>query len=219
MTPRDEPLLERELARRRRDPRPQAVVGRGDEPRFESERLREPRSHGGQRLTSLQGLRAHEVQAEIAVAQPEPRFAAELRDGRERIPRLVGAAPAAFLVVQIRQRVQDRVEVRRHVHAEHLEVVADVSDHRHLSGIGDVDEAAHEPRASDAARQHNDPHVRVAAVSSARHACERGPSLRCSRCRSSSVSTSSARFGTATETGCRPRLSTCARKRAALSGP
>ena len=50
-------------------------------------------------------------------------------------------------------------------------------------------------------------------------ACERGPSRRCSRCRSSSVSTSSARFGTATETGCRPRLSTCARNRAALSRP
>ena len=37
------------------------------------------------------------MQTEIAIAEPEPRFAAELRDGRERIPRLVGAAPAALL--------------------------------------------------------------------------------------------------------------------------
>jgi hypothetical protein len=91
------------------------------------------------------------VQTNIAIAEPEPRFATELRDGRERVPRLVGAAPAALLVIQVCERIEDGVEVRRHVHAEHLEVVADVPDHRHLCRIGDVDEAANEPRPADAA--------------------------------------------------------------------
>ena len=70
MAPRDEPFLEGELARRRRDPGPQAIVGRRDDAGGEPKRLRKPRGHDGQRLAPLQGLRAHEVQAEIAIAEP-----------------------------------------------------------------------------------------------------------------------------------------------------
>ena len=49
--------------------------------------------------------------------------------------------------------------------------------------------------------------------------CEREPRRRCRRWRSSGVSTSSTRFGTAATTTCRPRASACERKRAALSCP
>ena len=45
------------------------------------------------------------------------------------------------------------------MHTQYLEIVADVADHRYLSGIRDVDEAAHEPRAANAAGQHNDLHA------------------------------------------------------------
>ena len=54
------------------------------------------------------------------------------RDGRERLPRLAGPAPAALLVVEACERVEDAVEVGRDRHPEHLEVVADVADDRQI---------------------------------------------------------------------------------------
>ena len=67
------------------------------------------------------------MEAEVAVAEPEPRLAAELAGRLERVPGLVGAAPAALLVGDARERVEDAVEVGRDVQAEHLDVVADVA--------------------------------------------------------------------------------------------
>ena len=144
----------------------------------------------------LQRLRAHEVQPEIAVTEPEPRLAAELRDrrraratsrprGPSRVPRR-SDRPA--------RRGSSRGRARRACRAprgrrRRFRSRSRRRDRRRRR-------AAHEPRAADAAGEHDDVHAWASAVSSASAACERGPSRRCRRWRSSSVSTSSARFGT-----------------------
>ena len=79
--------------------------------------------------------RPHEVEPEVAVAEPEPVLAAECGDGPERLPGLARAAPAAFLVVQARERVEDAVEVGRDGETEDVQVVADVADHGHVARI------------------------------------------------------------------------------------
>ena len=103
-----------------------------------------------------QRLRAHEVQAEVSVAELEPRLAAEPGHDLHRLPRLVRAAPAALLVRDAGERVEDAVEVGRDVKAEHLDVVADVADHGHRRRLHDLDETAQEARAADAAGEHDD---------------------------------------------------------------
>ena len=157
--------------------------------------------HGGERLAGAQRLRPHEVEPEIAVAEPEPVLAAERGDGGERLPGLSGAAPASLLVVQAGERVEDAVEVGRDREAEHVEVVADVPDHRHAGRIDGADEPAREAGAADAAGEERDLH---SASSRPIAACVRGPARRPIRARSSSVSTSSARFGIAAATRCDP---------------
>src|ERR687897_1461534 len=137
---------------------------------------------------------------EIPVAELEPRFASKIGDRLERVPGLAGSPPTSFLVVQAGERVQDRVEVGRDVEAENLEVVADVPDHRHTRGSHGIDEAAHEPRATDAAAQDGDFHDR-------------------SCWNSATVSTSSASAGTSSVTGSTPCEAACARNRSALPGP
>jgi hypothetical protein len=105
----------------------------------------------------MQRLRADEVQAEVAVAEPEPTLTTEASGLLERVPCLVGPSPASLLVGPPGQGVENAVEVRRDVEAEHLDVVADVPDHRHTRRIDGVDEPAQEARAADPAREHRDP--------------------------------------------------------------
>ena len=196
----DEPVLERELARVGLDECPQPVVRRRENRRLDAERAGQPAGDRRERLTLAQPLRPDEMQPEIPVAELEPRLATEIADRLEGVPGLVGSPPASFLVVQVGERVEDRVEVGRDVEAEHLEVVADVPDHRHARGIHGVDEAAHEPRATDAAAQDDDVHDRS-----------------CSN--SATVSTSSASAGTSSVTTSTPCEAACARNRSALPGP
>ena len=88
--------------------------------------------------------------------------------------------------------------------AEHLEVVADVPDHRHVAAADRLDEAAREAGAADAAGEERDLHgwntLPIAA-------CVRGPARSPMRRRSSIVSTSSLRFGIAHEIAARPSSS------------
>ena len=107
----DEPLLERKLAGRRGEPGAEPLVGGRQQRRLEAEGERQPGRDRRERLAAAQRLRADEVQPEVAVAEPEPRLAAELADGLERVPGLVGAAPALRLVEPPGEGVEDRVEV------------------------------------------------------------------------------------------------------------
>ena len=81
----DEPLLEREAPGRRVDPRAKPVVGRRQDRGLDPERAREPGGDGGERLARAERLRPDEMEAEIAVAEPEPVLAAE-RARRSRAP-------------------------------------------------------------------------------------------------------------------------------------
>ena len=152
MTAADEPVLERKRAGRSLDDRAQAVVGRREEADLQPERGRDPGGDARQLLAGAQRLRAHEVQAEVAVAELEPRLVvAELLRRLQGVPGLAAPAPAALLVVKVGERVEQAVEVGRDVEAEHLGVVADVADHGHLIGRNEVDETAHEASAADSA--------------------------------------------------------------------
>ena len=94
---RDEPLLERRsspagVSSHVRSRSSVAGSSVGSSPK----RTREPGGHGRERLAATQRLRAHEVEPEVAVAEPEPALAAELDHGLERVPasRPRGPSPA-----------------------------------------------------------------------------------------------------------------------------
>ena len=161
MPPRHEPLLEREVTVRRLDPRPQPVVGGGQQRRLDPECLGQPGGHGRQRLAPRERLRADEVQAEVAVAEHEPALPSKARGLLERDPALVRAPPSALRVGDAGERVEDAVQIGRDVHAEHLDVVADVADHRHVRRIRGLREPAQKPSTADAARERHDLHART----------------------------------------------------------
>src|SRR5262245_20538301 len=149
------------------------------------------------------------MESEVEVAEPEPVLPAPARDRLERAPALLGATPAALVVGQIGERVENRVEVGRDVQPEYLEVVADVPDDRQLARLENVLQAAGEARAADTAGEEDDLHA-----GTARSVRVRRPSRGARRSRSSSVSTSVSSSGIAAVA--KPA---CARKRAALPGP
>src|SRR5262245_41206909 len=113
MTARDEPFLEGERPCGRVDEGAQLVVRRREDRRVSAERTRRAGRERREPLALAQRACAQEVKPEVAVAEPEPVLAAELRDGRERVPRLVRSSPAAFLVGDPGERVEDAVQIRR----------------------------------------------------------------------------------------------------------
>ena len=120
-------------------------------------------------------------------------------DGRERVPGLVGAPPAALLVGDAGERVEDAVEIGRDVQAEHLDVVAHVAYDGYVVRFDYRDDAAQEPRAADAAREHGRPSRGGPAGAARRARCARPRAEPlASRSRSATVSTSSIRFGAST---------------------
>ena len=165
----------------------------------------------GERLAGAERLGADEVEAQVEIAEPEPRLPAERAHGLEHAPRLVRAAPAAALVVETGERVEDRVEVGRDVQAEHLEVVADVADDGDVARLDDVDEALDEPRSAHPAGENGDLH---ADDQFREHTRVRGPS----GARAAEVGE---RVCVVTQAGRVTEMATsaCARNRAALSSP
>src|SRR5215831_8905638 len=159
------------------------------------------------------------MDAEVAVAEREPGLAVERAHGVERVPRLSGAPPAALLVVEPGERVEDRVEIRRDVEPQHLDVVADIPDDGDVPGADRIDDAEREACAADAAGEDDDLHAGASCSCRSRQARVREPSRSEIRPRSSSVSTSSTRFWSATVTTSRPSDAAWARKRPALPAP
>ena len=211
----DEPLLERERALRGDDVRAErgrpsraGAGSRGPPPRASPAVTAESGSPAPERL------RADEMEAEVEVAEHEPALAAPGARRLERLPGLAGAPPAALGVVEPGEAVEHRVEVGRDVEAEHLEVVADVADHRQLARREHVVEAGRELRAADAAREQDDLHDVTAASARVRE-----PARTPMRSRSAAVSTSSRRFGRSRSWTTSPSAVACALNRAALPGP
>src|SRR5262249_55634990 len=83
------------------------------------------------------------------IAQVEPRLAAEFAQSVHELPRLSAAAPARFGVRLPGERVDERIDVRRHVQAEVLEIVAGVDDERDLVGRQELRETQCKLRAAD----------------------------------------------------------------------
>src|SRR5262249_13404661 len=159
-------------------------------------------------------LRANEVKADVTVTEAEPVLTAEPADGLERVPGLVRAPPAALLVCDTGERVEDAVEVGRDVEAEHLYVVPHVSYDGCVVSFDYSHDAAQEPRSTHAPREDGRLHAASRARSVVRTLRVRGPSRPRSRSRSAATSTSSMRFGAST------RLDgPSAAKRSALPGP
>src|SRR6185437_14214554 len=103
-------------------------------------------------------------------AQAEPCLTVERPDALECVPRLVRATPATLLVVQAGESVEDRVEIGRDVHAEDLDVVADIPDHRHVGGLDHIDDAANEARPAHTTREDDGLQPADPTGSSKRHA-------------------------------------------------
>src|SRR5207248_6982608 len=154
-----------------------------------------------------------EMEPQVPVTELEPGLSAEELDRLARIPRLTGTPPAALLVPEAGEPVEERVEVRRDVEAVHLEVVAHVRDDGQLAGVDDLRQRLHEAGAADAAGQDGDLH-RAAARRTSSAARVLGPSRASTGSRSSRVSTSSAGLGISAS-----RDGPSARKRSALPGP
>ncbi len=131
----DEPLLEREPPGRRRDVRAKPIVRRRQDPCGDACSERERRGHLRERRRVRSASRAHEVEPDVAVAEPEPVLPSPARRRLERVPGLAGSPPAALGVDEPAERVEEAVEVGRDVQAEDLEVVTDVSDDGQLPGL------------------------------------------------------------------------------------
>ena len=208
-----EPFLELELPGGGPNPRTQPVVGRGQQSQLEPDCSPEPLGHRREWLAATQRLGADEMESQVAVAELEPGLAAQQPDRFARVPGLTRTPPAALVVTEPAEGVEQRVEVGRDVEAVHLEVVADVGDHGHVAGLDDLRQRLHEAGAADAACQDGELHLAPERrLASAARVFE--PTRGSSRSRSSSVSTSSVRFGISTNLD-----GASARKRAALPGP
>ena len=183
---------------------------RRQDPRADARVRCDLRGDLGQRRAVAQRARAHEVEPDVAVTQPEPVLPSEARRGLERVPGLAGTPPAAVGVDEPAERVDEAVEIGRDVESEDLDVVTDVADDRELSGLEDRVEASRETRTAASSGQQDDLHA-----GTARSARVRGPSTAASRrSRSTSKSTSSSSSGIAMVAN-----GACARKRSALPEP
>ncbi len=140
-----------------RDVRAQGVVCRRQQSDAEARGGGEGGGDLRERLAAVERLGANEMHTEVAVAELEPRLAAEPPHLVERVPRLVLAAPPSLLVREPGEGVEDAVQVRRDVEAPDLEIVADVPDHRHVGRVDDLNQPAEEAGAADSSRQDNDP--------------------------------------------------------------
>jgi hypothetical protein len=158
VAPAYEPVLEGQVTFGRRDDRAKGVVRCRHEPHGDAERSRDPDRGLRERHPRAQEPRTDEVQADVAVPEREPALASQGPGARKRVVRLVADPPAALLVEQAGERVEHRVEIRGHVEAEDLHVVADVPHGRDRPGAGRAGERVHEPRPAEPSAEHRDPH-------------------------------------------------------------
>src|SRR5262249_9504859 len=87
---------------------------------------------------------------EVSVTEPKPGLTANRAEALHAVPSLVGPTPPPFGITQLRKRVEHRVDIRRDVQTEMIEVVASIDDHRHAGAKAAI-KPEHELGASDAA--------------------------------------------------------------------
>src|SRR4030095_6717709 len=97
--------------------------------------------------------RALAIDAQIAVPEPEPRLAAQLLEHAHEGPGLVATPPALLRVLAPGERVEERVEIGRHVQPEMNEIVAGVDHAGELPRRQYAVQPERELRAADAAGQ------------------------------------------------------------------
>ena len=184
------------LARRRREPGAQAVVGRGQQRRLEPERSARARAVT---LESGSPARSASVRTRCSPRSRSPSWNHVSPPSRpavlERIPGLVPAAPAALLVEHAGERVEDRVEVGRDVSPSTSRSSPTLPTIVSSAGSIVSASARREAGAAEPAGQDGDLHCVRPVRSASSAAAVLGPSRPSSCSRSPSVSTSSARFG------------------------
>src|SRR5262249_58372191 len=107
---------------------------------------------------------------QVAVAELEPGRLAEPAEGTEAGERLASEPPAPLRIGAAGERVEDGVQIGRHVEPEELLVVPGVADDDEPPGISAPREAPQEAGSSDATRQHRDGRARHRPPRSARRA-------------------------------------------------
>ena len=108
------------------------------------------------RLAGLEPARALDMGGEIAVAEPEPGFAAERLERGHEGPGLVAPPPAPLRIVESGERVHDGVEIGRNRQAQMLEVVAGIGHHHEIGARHDPAQPERKLGAADAAGQRDD---------------------------------------------------------------
>src|ERR1700751_3099397 len=96
------------------------------------------------------------MQREIAIAEPKPVLAAERTDAVHERPRLVTPAPAGDGIVDARENVGQRVDIRRDAQSKMLKIVAGVGDHEQFVGRQDSAQTERQFCAADPAGQRHD---------------------------------------------------------------
>ena len=104
------------------------IVGHWQDAMPNAELLGQDRRGRGKSYALVQQAAAAHMQGQIAVAQAEPRLAAELRQRLHEMPALIGAPPTRGGICGVRQRIYKCVYVGRDVQAKVLEIVAGVDD-------------------------------------------------------------------------------------------
>ncbi len=151
----DEVALEWQRSIRGHHHRLNAIVRHRQNVRSDTKTARHRSCEFRQRGSATQRLRSLDMHGEIAITQPEPGFATEIAKRRHEVPGFISTTPAALDIAEATQRVDDRVDIRRNMQTEVLEVVACIDDNGQVRTDQAI-EAKRQLGAADAATQRDD---------------------------------------------------------------
>src|SRR5262249_54449865 len=133
-----------------------AVVAHWEQAGTDAEAPADVGGHFGQCLPQAQATSTLDMQREIAIAEPKPVLPAERANAVHERPRLVAPAPAGDGIVEPRENIGQRVDVRRDTQSEMLEIVAGVGDHKQFFGRQDAAQTERQFGAAYPAGQRHD---------------------------------------------------------------
>ncbi len=147
----NEIVLERQRPVLGLNDRGDVIVAHRQDCRADSELSGDGLGDGRQALAPGEGLGAKHMHREIAVAEIEPIFAAQLSERRHEIPAFVVTAPTALLIRKVGERVDERVGVRANPQSQMGEIVSGVGDDGQVLGRQNVRKTQSQFRAADTA--------------------------------------------------------------------